>query len=98
MTDRVRTVLGDVPAEDLGIVLMHEHILWDLRFYCELPPQATMRKLAGEKVNITNLGDLRRNPFAVWDNLLQDDVDLWDLAELLVVLPNVVPGSLAIPK
>jgi len=76
MAGRVRTVLGDVPTEDLGIVLMHEHILWDLRFYCELPPQATMRKLAREKINITNLGDVRRNPFSVWDNLLQDDVDL----------------------
>jgi phosphotriesterase-related protein len=76
MAGKVRTVLGDVRTEDLGIVLMHEHILWDLRFYCELPPQATKRKLARGQIDISNLGELRRNPFAIWDNLLQDDVDL----------------------
>ncbi len=76
MAGSVRTVLGDIHPEELGITIMHEHLLWDLTYYFELPPQVTKRKLAKEKVNIANLGVLHRNPFAVWDNLVQDDVDL----------------------
>ena len=76
MAGKVQTVLGDINPENVGITLMHEHLLWDLTFYFELPPQATKRKLAKEKVNITNLGEVRRNPFALMDNLLMDDVDL----------------------
>ena len=76
MAGNVRTVLGDIHPEDVGIALMHEHLLWDLTCYFELPPQAKKRKLAKEKVNITNLGEVRRNPFALVDNLLMDDVDL----------------------
>jgi phosphotriesterase-related protein len=76
MANRVQTVLGDVPAEELGIVLMHEHLLCDLTSYVELPDQVTKRKLAKAKVDITNLGVLRRDPFAIWDNLILDDAEL----------------------
>ncbi|UCE55958.1 MAG: TatD family hydrolase [Desulfobacterales bacterium] len=76
MNERVKTVLGDISPEELGITLMHEHLLCDLRPYFELPSQVTKRKVANEKVEITNLGILRRDPFAILDNLLLDDADL----------------------
>ena len=68
MSQHVRTVLGDVPADQLGITLMHEHLFCDLTAYLEPSAQVTQRKLAQAKVDITNLGVLRRDPFAIWDN------------------------------
>ena len=76
MSQHVRTVLGDVPADQLGITLMHEHLFCDLTAYVEPPAQVTRRKLAQAKVDITNLGVLRRDPFAIWDNLVLDDFQI----------------------
>jgi phosphotriesterase-related protein len=76
MAGIVRTVLGDILPEQLGITLMHEHLLCDISSYFELPSQVTKRKTALESVDITNLGILHRNPFALRDNLILDDVAL----------------------
>ncbi|MBW2056670.1 MAG: phosphotriesterase-related protein [Deltaproteobacteria bacterium] len=76
MAERIRTVLGDISPGELGITLMHEHLLCDLTCLFEPPPQVTARRLAGERVDIENLGVLHRNPFAIRDNLLLDDVEL----------------------
>lgn len=76
MVGLVRTVLGDILPGEVGMTLMHEHLLCDISNYFELPSQATRRKAALEKVDITNLGLLYRNPFALRDNLILDDVEL----------------------
>ena len=75
----VRTVLGDVEADDLGPASMHEHILGTFEVWLEdvagspsvrgpIDPEA--------KVELPLLGLLRRNPFLIRDNLVLDDVDL----------------------
>jgi phosphotriesterase-related protein len=75
----VRTVLGDIDADDLGPTSMHEHILGTFEVWLEdaagspsvrdsIDPEA--------KVEMPLLGLLRRNPFLIRDNLVLDDVEL----------------------
>jgi len=72
----VQTVAGPVARGDLGIVLPHEHLFIDLRN--QFTPFADPEKdrISREPVSMTNLGWLRRNPYAVRDNLALDDPDL----------------------
>jgi phosphotriesterase-related protein len=73
----VMTVLGPVPATELGVVLPHEHLLIDTTAgYWQPPADATQRAIAESPVDITKLGLLRRNLFALRDNLVLSDVDL----------------------
>ena len=72
------TVLGPVAPEQLGVTLPHEHVLFEQR--PKLPPPApeevTRRALAHAKVEMKYLGLLRRNPAAIRDNAIVDDLDL----------------------
>lgn len=70
------TVLGPVPADELGPVLPHEHLLIDTRCYWQPPVGASRRRIAEGPVEISNLGFLRRNLYFVRDNLVLDDVEL----------------------
>ena len=73
----VMTVLGPVPAGELGVVLPHEHLLIDTTScYWQPPADATQRALGESPVEITKLGLLRRNLFALRDNLVLPDVEL----------------------
>jgi phosphotriesterase-related protein len=72
----VNTVLGPVPPAELGVVLPHEHLMIDTTCYYQPPSEASARALGEGRVEITNLGRLRRNLYAVRDNLILDDVDL----------------------
>jgi phosphotriesterase-related protein len=69
------TVLGPVPASDLGHILPHEHLLIDGRCYYTPPAEANRRAIAESPVDITKLGLLRRNLFALRDNLDLSDID-----------------------
>ncbi len=71
---RVMTVLGPVPASELGITLMHEHLLNDCRCWWQRPKEPARMRLACEKVNAGILGELRMDPFVNLDNCaLQDE-------------------------
>ena len=79
----VMTVLGRIDSERLGVVLPHEHIMLDLRNQFSPPLEASRIALSEQKVNIGNLGVLSRNPLAVKDNLMLNDVkvaetELWE--------------------
>lgn len=77
MLDRVTTVLGDISPEELGLTLIHEHVICDLSCLFKLPSGAAQRRLAREQVNMANLHVLLHgNLHAIRDNLLLDDVDL----------------------
>ncbi len=67
------TVTGPISVNDLGIILPHEHLFIDLRnqFTDFIDPQK--KKRSYEPVSLHNLGWLRRNPYAIRDNLLVDD-------------------------
>ncbi|MBB3457426.1 phosphotriesterase-related protein [Rhizobium sp. BK313] len=75
------TVLGPVPVADLGITLMHEHILLDGARTWKCPCHPDDRLIAEQKVNIEIVGELRMNPYMNRDNVSLDDSDL-ALAEL----------------
>ncbi len=72
----VMTVLGLVKPDKLGIVLPHEHVFIDLRNQFSEPQEISKKILADQQVNIHNLGILKRNPYAIKDNLLLSDFEL----------------------
>ena len=64
----VRTVLGPVPVEEMGVTLMHEHIVLDTSSWWKRPCCATEIGLAERPLDTSMLGDLRMNPFLNRDN------------------------------
>jgi phosphotriesterase-related protein len=58
----VRTVLGDIPPDNLGVTLSHEHVLVDLRFLCDVmaPEEASLRGLMDRPVTMEMMTLLRR--------------------------------------
>lgn len=71
----IRTVLGDIAPEELGITLGHEHLLIDLRGLWDSPP-ADRAHLIDQELSLENHGELMRNPYDSRLNLLIDDPEL----------------------
>ncbi|GGD83858.1 phosphotriesterase family protein [Paenibacillus nasutitermitis] len=69
----VMTVTGKCRSDSLGWVLPHEHAFIDLRNLVPAVSEISRKKLAQERVGITNIGRLMRNPYAVLDNAVIDD-------------------------
>jgi phosphotriesterase-related protein len=72
----VMTVLGPIPADQLGITLPHEHILNDCRCWWHEPTTPERQHLALGPVRIEILGELRQDPFVNRDNCALDDEPL----------------------
>jgi phosphotriesterase-related protein len=74
----IMTVLGPIPPEQLGTTLPHEHLIFDGSSRPDLPApdSALARTILEGPVDINVLGLLRRNAFAVRDNLRLNDLDL----------------------
>lgn len=72
----VQTVTGPVKAEDLGITLIHEHLLIDARSYWRNPQEATRIRLAYQPVAAGILHELRQDPFINLDNCCLFDEDM----------------------
>jgi phosphotriesterase-related protein len=72
----VMTVLGPIPVEQMGITLMHEHILIDASGKWVAPACCSQRHIGEQKVHIGILGALRMNPLMNRDNCQLFDVDL----------------------
>lgn len=70
------TVCGEKKIEDLGVVLPHEHIFIDISNQFTEPVTPFEKKLAYQKVRISNLGYLRRDPYVVKDNLILSEYDI----------------------
>lgn len=68
-----RTVLGDIPAGELGITLAHEHIFLDLRNQFTEPTEPGARERSKLAVDASQRSLLERNPYAIADNLVLDD-------------------------
>ena len=69
----VMTVLGKVDACDLGVVTPHEHIFIDMSVFFSEPEEISAKQTAHGPVTIETLGVLKRNPFAVLDNVQMMD-------------------------
>ena len=72
----VMTVLGPRPVSEMGVTLMHEHILLDASGKWVPPCCCSDRHLAETPVSIENLGELSLNPLISRDNCQLFDVDL----------------------
>ncbi len=66
------TVLGPVPASDLGITLAHEHLMLDLGCLWHDPLDAARRPLVDMPVTREARAALLRDPYHCRDNLLLD--------------------------
>src|ERR1700683_494703 len=64
----VRTVLGPIPVEAMGVTLMHEHILLDASSWWRRPCCASEIGFAERPLDISMIGELRMNPFLNRDN------------------------------
>lgn len=72
----VITVKGIIDPERLGVVSPHEHVFIDIRNQFTEFPDEIRKKLAEQKVSIKNLDVLSRDPYAVKDNLVLNDISL----------------------
>ena len=79
----VRTVLGPIPVEEMGVTLMHEHILLDTSSWWKRPCCGSEIALAERPIDVGMLGELRMNPFLNRDNCQLLDVDA-AIAELML--------------
>lgn len=73
---KVMTVTGAISASDLGVTLMHEHILNDCRCWWHAPKTPERQYLADSFVCIEILGELRQDPFVNKHNIALDDEPL----------------------
>ena len=68
----VMSVEGPIPVSDLGMTLMHEHILNDCSCWWN-PPGPDREHLADAEVEPGNLWELRQDPFVSRRNIRLDD-------------------------
>lgn len=69
----VRTVLGNIEASQVGICAPHEHVYIDMNVFFTPPEEIGMKNMAYKPVTMESLGILKRNPFAVLDNVSLTD-------------------------
>ena len=74
----VMTVTGPIPVGEMGVTLMHEHILLDgakaWRCPCDIDEEG--RRVSEQPVNMEIIGELRMNPYLNRDNVSLDDADV----------------------
>jgi phosphotriesterase-related protein len=74
---RAVTVLGEVSPEELGVVLPHEHLLWDQTCWGHAAPQELGdRQAYSRPVSLDNRGRVVYHAFDYADNLVQTDVEV----------------------
>ncbi|UCB46772.1 MAG: hypothetical protein JSV25_04955 [Spirochaetota bacterium] len=69
------TVQGLINPDETGLILPHEHLLVNLTNMYREPPEASKASWSSQKVSLQNRGILSRDPTALKDNLLVDDVE-----------------------
>jgi phosphotriesterase-related protein len=72
---KITSVLGPFDPSSIGVILPHEHIFLDLTNQYRPFPEATKVRWGEQKVSLETIGILSRNPLALRDNLLMDDVE-----------------------
>lgn len=69
----VMTVNGPIPAAEMGLTLMHEHLVNDCRCWWNPPKEPERAHLGTAPVHPGILGELRMDPFVNLDNCALDD-------------------------
>jgi len=72
---RVVTVLGEIKPDALGVTLAHEHLLLDLRNQYAEPADPERKRFGLRPVGPETVETVRRDPYALRDNLILDDVE-----------------------
>ncbi|MHA1566599.1 MAG: phosphotriesterase-related protein, partial [Alphaproteobacteria bacterium] len=70
------TVSGPIPVDELGVTMMHEHIVIDAASWWHCPDCAERMFLTDQPVQMAILGELRMDPFVNRDNCTLTDFDL----------------------
>jgi phosphotriesterase-related protein len=78
----VLTVNGPVDAGVIGVTAPHEHLYIDLSVFFHEPEENHLKKISHSPITIDKLGILKRNPYALNDNLMLTDPDI-QIDELL---------------
>lgn len=73
---KVMTVAGPITVDEMGVTLMHEHILNDCRCWWHAPKTLDRQYLAEGFVCMEILGELRQDPFVNKHNITLDDEPL----------------------
>ncbi|TFF24816.1 phosphotriesterase [Jiella endophytica] len=73
---QVMTVLGPIPVAEMGVTLMHEHILIDGAKSWRCPCHPDRKAIAEQPVSIEIIGELRMDPYMNRDNVSLTDSDL----------------------
>ncbi|NSZ20176.1 phosphotriesterase family protein [Agrobacterium vitis] len=73
---KVMTVAGPIGVDEMGVTLMHEHILNDCRCWWHQPKTPERQYLAEGFVCMEILGELRQDPFVNKHNITLDDEPL----------------------
>ncbi|MCF1450548.1 phosphotriesterase-related protein [Agrobacterium vitis] len=73
---KVMTVAGPISVDQMGVTLMHEHILNDCRCWWHQPKTPERQYLAEGFVCMEILGELRQDPFVNKHNITLDDEPL----------------------
>ncbi len=76
LTGMVQTVLGPVPASEIGITLMHEHLLMDFTCIFEEPSDPEEKDMVNQPLALHNLEWVRRHYTNNLDNLQYQDEDV----------------------
>lgn len=74
-TGKVQTVRGLVEPGQLGVTLMHEHVLCDLSARFKEPPEITKRAFAHKPLEVRDRWRVMIDPFSNLDNLVVDDME-----------------------
>lgn len=69
LVGKAQTVLGIIEADDLGIVLPHEHCLIDMSVWFQEPTAASEKVIASQSVGPENLWYVRYHPYSCRDNV-----------------------------
>ena len=89
-TDTVMTVTGPIPADQLGITLVHEHIMVDGPVWFS-EPEESLRHLRDVPVDKSLYEELRVNPYANRDNVFMLDEGI--AVEELEIFRNLGGGT-----
>ena len=86
MTGMAQTVLGPIPINQLGITLMHEHLLLDLECYFDEPEAASEKKFIDEFKSGMNKMTISKNLITILLGIAASIVGFIILIEIFDVL------------
>ena len=76
MTSEVQTVLGRINSSQLGVTMMHEHLLADAAALYQAPAAPEDKRIAKNPITIETINWLRYHFANHRDNLKQDDAEI----------------------